>query len=97
MGSSKQSNNIIFKRKKTRGGDPFLSSFKESQMSKEKIIQIRVPLGLYEEFYRRFSQKGEQKLVLLRLVELAIELSDQKACFIDLIRETALELYGKGG
>lgn len=54
-----------------------------------KLIQFKVPVEMYEEFYRAFPQRGERSNILRRLVVLATRMSKSKDIFIEMIREEA--------
>lgn len=58
-------------------------------MSQRKLIQFKVPVEMYEEFYRAFPQRGERSNVLRKLVVLATQMHLDKDAFIQLIREEA--------
>jgi hypothetical protein len=38
-----------------------------------KEIKLRMPVALYEEFFRKFPRRGERQTVLLRLVATLVE------------------------
>ncbi len=54
-----------------------------------KLIQFKVPVEMYEEFYRAFPQRGERSQILRKLVVLATRMSKDKDAFIEMIREEA--------
>ena len=54
-----------------------------------KTFQIRLPLPLYEDFFRAFPGRGQRKLLVERFILLAIENRDNQDCFIEgLLRRT---------
>lgn len=60
-------------------------------MRKEKAMQIRVPLGLYEEFFRHFPGRGERKQLLLSFMEAACASAKEKDSFTTKVIERMKE------
>ena len=54
-----------------------------------KIFQIKLPTPLFEEFYKAFPGRGERKLLVEKFIEMAVELSGRKNCFIEGVLEEA--------
>jgi len=56
-------------------------------MTTQKLIQLRVPLALYEEFYRAFPDRGEGTRMIKLLMEVAIEIAQEENTLKKRIKE----------
>jgi len=59
----------------------------------QKIFQLRLDQELFERFFRAFPGRGERKLLLERVIELLVELADQKDAFVEAVLQEARERY----
>jgi hypothetical protein len=48
-----------------------------------KVLQVRIPSGLYEEFFRAFPGRGERRMLVEQFIEVAIELAPEKHLFLE--------------
>ena len=63
-------------------------------MSDYKLVQIRLPTPIYEEFFRAFPGRGERSLLITRFIMLATKQAKKKDSFIEAVLEEARERSG---
>lgn len=59
-----------------------------------KDFHILLEDHVWERFYRAFPGRGERKLILLMLVDLAMEIRERRPAIQEVIRNAALSRYG---
>lgn len=64
-------------------------------MSSFKLIQVKIPEPLYEEFYRLYPGRGELSTVVRELLQVAIDVAEEKNSFRDYIKQVVKETYGE--
>ena len=62
---------------------------------KRKDLKVRLPEGLYEEFFRLFPGHGERQAFMQKMVELAVEKGRDWSLVAQVVDEVE-ERYGKG-
>ena len=56
-----------------------------------KSIKVKVPLLMWEAFYRLFPGRGERSHFMKAAIQVALELAEEKDSFIDRIKEELRE------